>query len=331
MRKTIAVLIAVMLVMSFVMGCTAAEPEIEAPKSFGLTMQIGNPVMTVNGEERSIDAEGTAPTVENGRTLVPIRAVIEAMGGNADWQAETRTAVLTLGEDTVKLTIDSTEAFFNDRKDELDTAPMLINGRTMLPIRYIAECFAFIVDWNEATRTVSIAKEIKAEEPTEEPEKEKKTLVVYFSASGHTEKVANYIKDAMGADILELVPEQEYTDDDLNYSDSDSRVCKEHDDESLRDVKLKVTTPENWSDYDTVFIGYPIWWGIAAWPVDNFVKGNDFTGKTVIPFCTSASSSLGQSGQLLSEMAGTGDWQEGMRFRSGAGESDVKAWVESLK
>ncbi len=82
--------------------------------------------------------------------------------------------------------------------------------------------------------------------------------------------------------------------------------------------------------YNTVYIGYPIWWGIAAWPVNNFVKGNDFTGKTVIPFCTSASSGIGDSGTLLAEMAGTGDWQDGQRFSSGASVSDVEDWVASL-
>lgn len=79
-----------------------------------------------------------------------------------------------------------------------------------------------------------------------------------------------------------------------------------------------------------MFIGYPIWWGIAAWPTDSFVKANDFTGKTVIPFCTSSSSGLGQSGELLAELAGTGDWLEGQRFRSGVSQEDVNEWVDSL-
>lgn len=104
----------------------------------------------------------------------------------------------------------------------------------------------------------------------------------------------------------------------------------EHENEDQRDVELVSTTVENWDSYDTVFIGYPIWWGIAAWPVDGFVEANDFTGKTVIPFCTSSSSGLGESGELLAEMAGTGDWQEGMRFRSSVDEADVQEWVESL-
>ena len=96
------------------------------------------------------------------------------------------------------------------------------------------------------------------------------------------------------------------------------------------DVELVTTEVENWDSYDMVFIGYPIWWGIAAWPVNSFVQNNDFTGKTVIPFCTSSSSDLGESGQLLAEMAGTGDWQEGQRFRSGVDDADVQDWVNSL-
>ena len=79
-----------------------------------------------------------------------------------------------------------------------------------------------------------------------------------------------------------------------------------------------------------MLLGYPIWWGIAAWPVDNFVKANDFTGRIVIPFATSSSSGMGQSGSLLAEMANGGDWQQGQRFSSGASEADVQAWVNGL-
>ena len=155
-------------------------------------------------------------------------------------------------------------------------------------------------------------------------------LVVYYSASGNTEGVANYIAEATGGDLFEITPAEPYTSDDLNWSDENSRVTREHEDESLRDVELTTTQVENWDSYDTVFIGYPIWWGIAAWPVDGFVEANDFTGKTVIPFCTSSSSGLGESGELLAELAGTGDWQEGQRFRSSAGQADVDEWVDSL-
>ena len=156
------------------------------------------------------------------------------------------------------------------------------------------------------------------------------TLVVYFSATGNTEQAANYIAEITGGDLFELEPAEPYTDDDLNWTDDNSRVSREYEDESLRDVELVSDIVDNWEDYDTVFIGYPIWWGIAAWPVDTFVQANDFTGKTVIPFCTSSSSGLGQSGQLLAEMAGTGDWQEGQRFSSGVSQEDVQAWLDDL-
>ena len=155
-------------------------------------------------------------------------------------------------------------------------------------------------------------------------------LVAYFSATGNTEAAAGYIADALGADTFEITPAEPYTSDDLNWSDEDSRVSREHEDPSLQTVELAETTPENWEDYDTVFIGYPIWWGVAAWPVSSFVAANDFTGKTVIPFCTSSSSGLGESGDLLEELAGTGAWLEGQRFRSSVSEADVAEWVNGL-
>lgn len=166
-------------------------------------------------------------------------------------------------------------------------------------------------------------------EPETQPETGK-TLVVYYSASGNTERVAKDIAEAAGADLFEIVPTEVYTSDDLDWTNPDSRVSREHDAESLRDVPLTTTEVPDWDSYDTVFIGYPIWWGIAAWPVDTFVKSNDFTGKTVIPFATSSSSGMGQSGSLLADMAGTGEWQEGQRFSSGVSSDDVQSWVNGL-
>ena len=166
-------------------------------------------------------------------------------------------------------------------------------------------------------------------EPETQPETGK-TLVVYYSASGNTERVAKDIAEAADADLFEIVPTEVYTSDDLDWTNPDSRVSREHDDESLRDVPLTTTEVPDWDSYDTVFIGYPIWWGIAAWPVDTFVKNNDFTDKNVIPFATSSSSGMGQSGSLLADMAGTGEWQEGQRFSSGVSGDDVQSWVNGL-
>jgi flavodoxin/outer membrane murein-binding lipoprotein Lpp len=156
------------------------------------------------------------------------------------------------------------------------------------------------------------------------------TLVVYFSATGNTGAVANVIAGAVGGDTFELKPVQPYSDDDLDWTDDNSRVTREHENENERNVELTAETVDNWDSYGTVFIGYPIWWGIAAWPVDGFIEANDFTGKTVIPFATSSSSGMGESGELLAELAGTGEWQEGQRFRSGVSEEDVQTWVEEL-
>lgn len=186
----------------------------------------------------------------------------------------------------------------------------------------------------EAESSLIAAEETTSEEASAEEEStegaEGKTLVVYFSATGNTERVAEMIAETTGGDLFELEPADPYTDEDLNYNDENSRVSQEYADESLRNVELVAATMEGFDEYENVFVGYPVWWGIAAWPVNTFIEVNDFTGKTVIPFCTSASSGLGESGELLAELAGTGDWLEGMRFRSGASEEDVVAWVESL-
>lgn len=172
--------------------------------------------------------------------------------------------------------------------------------------------------------------ETNAEDTSDGGASDGKTLVVYYSTTGNTEAVANYIADATGGDLFELEPVEPYTDDDLNYNDENSRVSQEYADESLRDVELVSATVEGFDEYENIFVGYPIWWQVAAWPVNQFIENNDFTGKTVIPFCTSASSGIGDSGQLLEEMAGTGNWLEGQRFRSSVSEEDVVAWVDSL-
>lgn len=172
----------------------------------------------------------------------------------------------------------------------------------------------------------------ESEQPSDleaEP-KSGKTLVVYYSSTGNTEEAANYIAAETNADLFALEPKDPYTDADLDWTDDNSRVVYEHDNPDAREVELVTATVPDWESYDTVFIGYPIWWGIAAWPVDSFVKANNFTGKTVIPFCTSSSSGLGESGKLLAELAGTGDWLEGKRFSSGVKEDTVQEWLESL-
>ena len=152
-------------------------------------------------------------------------------------------------------------------------------------------------------------------------------LVAYFSATGNTEGVATAIAERLGAEVFAIEAAQPYTGADLNYSDDASRTSVERADGT--NPELAQVTPDGWADYDTVLLGYPIWWGEAAWPLRTFVAGNDFTGKTVVPFCTSGSSGIGGSADGLEELAGSGDWHEGERFSAGAGDEAVD-WAAGL-
>lgn len=157
-----------------------------------------------------------------------------------------------------------------------------------------------------------------------------KTLVVYYSATGNTAKVAEVIVNENDMDVFAIMSEQPYSTEDLAWTDENSRVSKEHADSALQDVALLQDTPDNWDSYETVIIGYPIWWGQAAYPVASFVKANDFAGKTVIPFCTSASSDIGNSAQNLADLAKGGEWMGGMRFPSDVNSDEVRQWIDDL-
>ncbi len=155
-----------------------------------------------------------------------------------------------------------------------------------------------------------------------------KVLVAYFSATGTTKGVAEIIAENMGADIYEIVPQEPYTDADLDWHDDKSRSTIEMNDSSSRpEIDGAV---ENMEQYDIVFIGYPIWWGEAPRIVSTFMESYSFEGKTVIPFCTSSSSGLGSSGKNLEELTDGAQWMEGMRFVGGVSEADVQAWIEEL-
>ncbi len=298
-----------------------------------LTLQIGNPQMTVDGESVNIDDSGTVPVIIDERTLLPVRAVVEAVGGTVEWDGDTRTTTLTYKSDVIKLTIDSTTAYLNDAAQTLDVTPVIINDRTMLPIRFIAESFKFTVDWNANTQTVTITVPADAQTPdatAPNTDTASKSVVVYFSATNTTEGVAQKIADYTGADLFELEPKEPYTDDDLDWTDDNSRVVKEHNDLDNTDVELVTTDVPNWDSYNTVYIGAPIWWQEFSWVIDEFVENTDFTGKTVVPFCTSMSSGLGDSAKHLAEKTTTGTWLDGMRFGSSATDEQVQEWIDSL-
>lgn len=170
--------------------------------------------------------------------------------------------------------------------------------------------------------------------PTEEQAPEgtddggKKILIAYFSATNNTEGIANHLNDILDADLYEIVPEQPYTSDDLNYNDSSSRSSQEMDDPDARPVISG--SVDSMEQYDVIFLGYPIWWGEAPRIINTFLESYDLSGKTIAPFCTSASSPMGSSATKLQELTEDVTWLEGQRFSGGASASDVQSWVDSL-
>lgn len=156
--------------------------------------------------------------------------------------------------------------------------------------------------------------------------KDGKAIVVYFSATGNTKRAAEIIARAKGLDVWEIKPKEPYTDSDLDYRNDNSRVSREHQDRSLM-PEIDGDVP-GWDSYETVFLGYPIWWGEAPNIVYHFVRSHDFSGKQVIPFCTSHSSDLGDSDVLLEETAKSGEWFPGTRFSGGVSEGDLIDWTK---
>ncbi len=183
---------------------------------------------------------------------------------------------------------------------------------------------------SEAVPTPDVATPEASDVPEESdvPEKTGGVLVAYFSATGNTQGVAQVIADHLGADTYEIVPETPYTDADLNYNDPSSRSTLEMDDPDARPaISGSVEGMEN---YDVVFLGYPIWWGEAPRIISTFLESYDFTGKTIVPFCTSASSGMGASAKNLQDLTDGADWLDGQRFGESPSTDDVTAWVDGL-
>ena len=164
-----------------------------------------------------------------------------------------------------------------------------------------------------------------AQQSADKPASGAKTLVVYFSATGTTKGVAEQIASVSGADTYEITAAQTYTEADLNWNDTNSRTTLEQNDKSVRPAIGSETL--SLDAYSTIFIGYPIWWGEEPRIMDTFVESYDFTGKTMIPFCTSGGSGIGASGSNLAANAKTGTWLEGARL---SGSSDIKGWIDGL-
>ena len=156
-----------------------------------------------------------------------------------------------------------------------------------------------------------------------------RVLVAVFSATGTTRSVAEKIAAITGGDLYEIQAANPYTDADLNWHDSKSRTSVEQNDKSVRPEIAG--EPISLDGYTTIYVGFPIWWGEEPRILDTFVESYDFTGITMIPFCTSSSSGLGRSGKNLEEHAQSGVWLDGKRFAGGVSEKELRAWIEGLK
>lgn len=332
MKKTVSLILAMVMVCAFTLtGC--AQGETETNEAMKIVLQIGNPIMTVNGEGKPIDEDGTAPVIVNDVTLLPVRAVVEEMGGTVSWNDSTREVTLNYNNGEIKLTIDSLTAQLNGENHTLDTAPSIINGRTMLPIRFIAESFNFDVTWEQSSQTVTITNKTETTETpapavTQKPEENgTDALVLYFSATGTTKSLAEKIAGISGADLCEIVPETAYTSDDLNYN-SDCRANAEQQDENARPAIKELSV--NIDDYDTIILGYPIWWGTLPKVIYTLSEKYDLSGKTIMPFCTSGGSGISQSVSDLKAVCPDSKVTDGFRGTGTANEAQINEWLEEV-
>ena len=186
MKKILSVLFILIFFCMAAASVNAAEPD-----DLTIRLKIDSPLMLVNNEEKPIDENGTVPVIVNSRTLLPVRAVVEEIGGSVEWDADTRTVGLQSGDNSIKLEIDSTTAYLNNEPYTLDPPPAIIGGRTMLPIRFIAESFGLEVNWNGEEQTVTIVKKSDvqpesvtsteaATESTPQPKKRRKVTTMFL-------------------------------------------------------------------------------------------------------------------------------------------------------
>ena len=322
MRKFISILLSLLLILNTLTTVFAVGTAI--------TLQVDSNTINIGSRSVTID---TAPVIIDGRTLIPVRGVSEAMGGNVNCNNDTKTVTITLGSNKVEMTIDSKTAYFNNKAQTLDVAPVVLNGRTMLPARFIAESFGFDVNWDNDTKTISITprQEITTvEESTEtttveKTESDSKSLVVYFSKTGTTEKIANEIKDITGSDIVKIETVTPYPED---YNETVEIAQKEKTEKARPEIKITV---DNLDEYDTIYIGYPIWWGTMPMAMFTFIENNNLDGKTIIPFSTHKGSGLGSSVSDLKTVLPNTTIKDGLACNSSTTTAQIKNWIENSK
>lgn len=324
MKKILSILLAFCMMAVFTTGCSAQTQTAGSTEPVTITLQISNPMMTVNGVKQEIDpGRGTVPMIESGRTLLPVRAVVEAMGGAVAWDEETQTTVLAKGDAIILLTMGSHTAFLNETAHTLDTVPVIINDRTMLPIRFIAEGFGYEVNWDGDTSTVTLTGTAPEGAPavSEPTETEGRTLAVYYSRSGNTQALAETVHQAVGGDLVQVLPVNPYPED---YDACLAQVREEQETDFRPDITVDIETVEQ---YDTILLGYPIWYGEIPTPMVTFLASYDFSGKTIMPFCTSGSSGISSSIPRIRELCPNSTVTDGFRGTSSTGINEIESWL----
>lgn len=345
MKKTIIFLTAAALLLG---GVFAAH--IIAAPSTEITLQVGNPIMTVNNEETKIDDEGTVPIIVNNRTLMPVRAIVEAMGGKVSWDGEKQQVTLVSDNNTILLTIDSTEAELNGKPCQLDTAPMIIGERTMLPIRFIAESFNYNVEWNDEKQEVRITSSVCTDSDNDgentsastNTEKKGKVLIAYFSQiddmpegsdaatyatpySGNVRDAAIAIQKETGGDLFEIKTSQTYPQ---LHSECSKQAYQEQNDDYRPELTSHI---QNMDEYDTVFVGFPIWVYVEPMAIRSFLEEYDFAGKRIIPYCVSMAVKVDGSVEDIKKLCPDAVVDNGNTFST---ESDSSAkiaeWIKNL-
>lgn len=371
MKKRLALIITGVLAGVLAVGGGLSFAMAESTAQTTIVMTIDSPTMQVNGEDVSIDENGTAPVIVDDRTMVPIRAVAEELGGEVSWDAAARTVTVTKDSDVISLTIDSNLAEVNSQSVELDTPPIIVNKRTLLPLRFVSENLGAEVVWNAENRQITITgqndapvdeteiqqtdelttEQLTTEQTTGRTEQtavnlsDGKILIVYFTMPesdgvdtvagasrvvvdgelyGSVEFMANTIQETTGGDLFEIKTVQD-------YPTLHEPLVDLADEELANDARPELSTHiDNLDEYDTVFVGYPIWWGDMPMPLYSFFDEYDFSGKTIIPFSSHGGSRLANTVETIAELEPDAAVTDGFTVSRNDIEEDASAVAEEL-
>lgn len=214
----------------------------------------------------------------------------------------------------------------SEKQEEIQSAVQKTDEQSEAPQNGAAAEQSETEEQTEIEMETEPSESISTEE--QEADVSTKTLVVYFSCTGTTELAAEYITEILGADSYQIVPEEPYTEADLAYY-TNGRADQEQNDPDVRPAISGGV--ENMDEYDTIFLGYPIWHGQAPRIISTFLKSYDFSGKMIVPFCTSHSSGIGSSADNLHSLcAESVEWRDGKRFESGVSKESIESWIREI-